>query len=249
MKNFYLGIKFSFSYFSILPISFKESDDLSKKEVLNVMLLTLPFVGLVLGLGTVFLFSILSHLGWYGAVFSAIFYMILYGFLHTEAIIDVFDAIYASHSGKDAYTIIKEPTVGAVGVLYGVSFLLLKVAGIVVLFTHEILAEFLAILIISRLSLLTLLVLHNFKSSFLEQLKEGLELWSLIMLFIVLSILGSFLTPYFVILLFIGIILGFFISIFFTKKLNFINGDVLGVTLESVEILLFLVVALFMVKG
>ena len=249
MKNFYLGIKFSFSYFSILPMSFKEGDNLSKKEILNIMLLTLPFVGLVLGLGTVVLFSMLSYLGWYGAIFSAIFYMILYGFLHTEAIIDVFDAIYASHSGKDAYAIIKEPTVGAVGVLYGVSFLLLKVAGIVVLFTHEILAEFIAIVIISRLSLLTLLVLHDFKSSFLTQLKEALDHWSLMIIFILFMVMGSFLTPYFIILLFIGIILGFFISIFFTKKLKFINGDVLGITLESVEILLFLVVALFMVKG
>ena len=249
MKNLYLGIKFSFSYFSILPMSFKESDDLSKKEILNVMLLFLPVVGLILGIGTVFLFSILNHLDWYGAIISAIFYMLLYGFLHTEAVIDVFDAIYASHSGKDGYAIIKEPTVGAVGVLYGVSFLLLKVAGIVLLFTHNILAEFIAIVIISRLSLLTLLILHEFKSSFLIQLKEALDHWSLIMLFILFMIMGSFLTPYFIILLFIGVILGFFISIFFTKKLKFINGDVLGVTLESVEILLLVVVALFMVKG
>jgi adenosylcobinamide-GDP ribazoletransferase len=249
MKNFYLGLKFSLSYFSVLPINFKESDDLSKKEVLNVMLLFLPFVGLLLGLGTIVLFSFLSHLDWYGALFSAIFYMMLYGFLHTEAIIDVFDALYASHSGKDAYTIIKEPTVGAVGVLYGVSFLLLKVAGMVLLFTHHILAEFLAIVIISRLSLLTLLVLHDFKSSFLEQLKEALDLWSLMILFLFFMIMGSFLTPYFIILLLMGVIFGFFISIFFTKKLKFINGDVLGATLEGVEILLFLVVALFMVKS
>jgi adenosylcobinamide-GDP ribazoletransferase len=230
-------------------MSFKASDNLSKKEILNVMLLFLPVVGLILGIGSVFLFSFLSHLGWYGAIVSAIFYMLLYGFLHTEAVIDVFDAIYASHSGKDGYAIIKEPTVGAVGVLYGVSFLLLKVAGIVLLFTHNILAEFIAIVIISRLSLLTLLILHEFKSSFLTQLKEALDHWSLIMLFILFMITGSFLTPYFIILLFIGVILGFFISIFFTKKLKFINGDVLGATLESVEILLLLVVALFMVKG
>lgn len=249
MKNFYLGLKFSFSYFSILPISFKEHDDLSKKEVLNIMLLFLPFVGLLLGVGTIILFSILSHLGWYGAMISAIFYMMLYGFLHTEAVIDVFDAIYAAHSGKDAYLIIKEPTVGAVGVLYGISFLLLKVAGIVLLFTHNILAEFLAIVIISRLSLLTLVVLHDFNSSFLTQLKVSLDHWSLMMIFILFTILGSFLTPYFIILLLMGVILGFFISIFFTQKLKFTNGDVLGTTLESVEILLLLVVALFMVKG
>lgn len=33
-----LGLKFSFSYFSILPVNFKKDDDLSKKDILNNML-------------------------------------------------------------------------------------------------------------------------------------------------------------------------------------------------------------------
>ncbi|RUM73426.1 MAG: hypothetical protein DSZ11_05850, partial [Sulfurovum sp.] len=98
-KNLYLGIKFSFSYFSILPLKFKSTDNLSSPAILNVMLLSLPLVGLVLGYLTVSLVLLLSKLGWYGAIFSAIFYMISYGFLHTEAVIDVFDAMYASHGG------------------------------------------------------------------------------------------------------------------------------------------------------
>ena len=246
-KNLYLGIKFSFSYFSILPIKFKSTDNLSNPHILNVMLLSLPLVGWVLGLLTIFLFILLSKLGWYGAIFSAIFYMISYGFLHTEAIIDVFDAIYASHGGKDTYEIIKEPTVGAVGVLYGVVFVVLKVAGVVMLLTHNLLLEFVAILVISRLSLLSLIVLHEFKSSFLTQLKESLDSWFLALLFIVISIIGSLFLKSFLIWLIIAIILGFSISIFFVSKLKFANGDVLGATLESVEILMFLVVAIFMV--
>jgi len=246
-KNLYLGIKFSFSYFSILPLKFKSTDNLSTPPILNVMLLSLPLVGFVLGYLTVSLFLLLSKLGWYGAIFSAIFYMISYGFLHTEAVIDVFDAMYASHGGKDAYKIIKEPTVGAVGVLYGVVFVLLKTAGIVMLFTNNLLLEFIAILVISRLSLLTLIVLHDFKSSFLTQLKEALDPWFLALLFILITITGSLFLKSFLIWLIIGTILGFSISLFFVSKLKFANGDVLGVTLESVEILMFLVVAIFMV--
>jgi len=246
-KNLYLGIKFSFSYFSILPIKFKSTDNLSNPHILNVMLLSLPLVGYLLGLATITLFLLLSSLGWYGAIFSAIFYMILYGFLHTEAIIDIFDAIYASHGGKDAYEIIKEPTVGAVGVLYGVAFLLLKVAGIVFLLIHALFAEFIAVLVISRLSLLTLLVLHDFKSSFVTQLKEALDYWFLALIFLLITIIGSFYLNSFLIWLIIGTIMGFSISIFFANKLKFVNGDVLGATLEGVEILLFLVVAIFMI--
>ncbi len=35
--------------------------------------------------------------------------------------IDVVDAIYAKLGGKDSYKVIKEPTVGAMGVLYAFS--------------------------------------------------------------------------------------------------------------------------------
>lgn len=246
-KNLYLGMKFSFSYFSILPVTFKKSDDLSTSSILNIMLLSLPLVGWVLGFLTITLFALLSKLGWYGAIFSAVFYMLSYGFLHTEAIIDVFDAIYASHSGKNAYEIIKEPTVGAVGLLYGTVFVVLKIAGIVMLFSHNLFLEFISVLVISRLSLLTLIVIHDFKSSFVTQLKESLDIWFLALLFTLISIIGSMFLKSFLIWLIIGIILGFSISIFFVSKLRFANGDVLGATLEAVEILLFLVVAIFMV--
>ena len=247
MNTFYLGFKFAFSYFSILPISFNSKDDLSKKEVLASMLLFLPFVGFIIGLGTVVLFSFLTYLEWYGAIISAVVYMMLYGFLHTEAVIDVTDAIYATHSGKDAYVIIKEPTVGAMGVLYAIGFVLLKVSGMVYILTHNFLMEFVAVLIISRLSLLLLFKVHTFNSSFATQLKEAFTKKYFILSYLIFMILGSLLTSNFIFLLLTGLALALLISFYIKSKIGFVNGDVLGATLESVEILLFLAVALFMV--
>ena len=246
MRNLYLGIKFSFAYFSRIPISFKSSDDLSAPALLNIMLLGLPWVGLVLGLITIAVASLLSPLGWYGAMIAGVIYFMLYGFLHTEAIIDVFDALYASHAGKDAHTIIKEPTVGAIGVLYGVAFVLLKLSGMVWLFSHGILAEFVAVVIISRLSLLTLVILHDFNSTFLVQLKEALDYWYVMLIFVIFVFVGSYITLYFIPLMVIGLIVGFLISLYFASQLRFVNGDVLGATLEGVEIVLLVVVALLM---
>lgn len=174
LKNLYLGLKFSFSYFSILPILIKDSDNLSQKEVLASMLLFLPLVGLSLGLMTLIFYSYLEPLLWFGALISAILYMVLYGFLHTEAVCDVADALYASHSGKDAYEIIKEPTVGAMGVLFSTVVIFLKVASIIFLFLNDYLMEFVAILIISQLSLLLLFEVHEFRSSFATELKNSL---------------------------------------------------------------------------
>ena len=83
----------------------------------------LPFVGFVLGLLTVVIYSILDSIPILGAIIASCIYFVLYGFIHTEAVIDVVDAIYAKHSGKDAYKIIKEPTVGAIWGNYTLQFL------------------------------------------------------------------------------------------------------------------------------
>ncbi len=240
LKNIYLGAKFSFSYFSILPISFKESDDLSQKEVLASMLFFLPLVGLVLATLSVILFSFLSSLNWFGALISATSYMMLYGFLHTEAIMDVTDAIYAKHSGKDAYEIIKEPTVGAMGVIYGTSLMLLKIVGIAYLLMQGYFMEFIAIAVISRLSLLLLFRVHRFRSSFVTMLKESLTSPYLIGSFVIFSTIGYLLVSNFMILLLIGLLLSLFISFAIKSKISFVNGDVLGATLEGVEILLLI---------
>ncbi len=244
LKNLYLGLKFSFSYFSILPISFKNSDDLSQKEVLSFMLFFLPLVGIVLGCIIVVLFYFLESLSWFAALISAIFYMVLYGFLHTEAIIDVADAIYASHSGKDAYKIIKEPTVGAMGVLFAIATIFLKTAGIIFLFINNYLMEFIAILLISRLSLLFLFEVHEFRSSFASRLKISFSKPYLYTSFLVFSSIGMLFVTNFILLLFIGLCLALIISYVIKSKLGFVNGDVLGATLEGVEILLFIIVAL-----
>ena len=246
LKSIYLGFKLAFSHFSILPIPFKESDKLSQKEVLNAMLFSLPFVGLVLGVISVVLFSLLSSLGWYGAVISALLYMILYGFIHTEAVIDVADAIYASHSGKDAYKIIKEPTVGAMGVLYGIAITLLKVSGVTFLLINNLLLEFISVLIISRLSILILFRVHTFKSSFATELKASLSNGYLTVSILLFTAIGSLLTLEFIFLAIEGLLLALIISYGIKLKIGFVNGDVLGATLEGVEITLFLLVALLM---
>jgi adenosylcobinamide-GDP ribazoletransferase len=237
-------MKLSISYFSNIPISFKKSDNLSNRRVLGSMLFFLPFIGLILGSITLFSLFLLSKLEDYSGVISAIIYMMMYGFIHTEAVMDIIDALYAKHSGKDTYSVIKEPSVGAMGVLYGIGFLLIKVVLISSLLNHGFLKEFIVVLIISRLSLLVLIESLDFKSQFVNMLKKSLN-WRYFLSSSLLSLLiGSILIPYFVIIMFLGFILSFGISIYIGRGLGFINGDVLGATLEGVEILLFLTLVL-----
>ncbi len=113
MKNIndmILGLKFAFSYFTILPMKFKNEDDLSTKSVLSYMLLFLPISSFVLSLIVLSIYFIFYDLGWLAAIIASISYLLLYGFIHTDGLIDVIDAIYAKHSGKDPYKVIKEST-------------------------------------------------------------------------------------------------------------------------------------------
>ncbi len=240
MHPWFLGLKFAFSYFSILPVGFKKEDDLSQKSVLASMLFFLPLVGLVLG-GVAIMIG--SFAGWIWALVAAVLYMVLYGFIHTEAICDVADAIYAKHAGKDAYAVIKEPTIGAMGLFYGMAFFLLKVGAIVALFLEGKFVEFLSIVLISRLSLLVLIKVLSFKSSFINSLKESFDSPTLFASLFVFSLVGlGLLGSEFLFYLIFGTILSYIIARLLGAKLGFINGDVLGVTLESVEIVLAIMI-------
>lgn len=240
VKDLYTGLKFAFSYFSILPVRLKTADNTSSAGALGAMLFFFPLVGMVLGLLVIGLFYLLSPLGWYAAVFSSVTYMILYGFLHTEAVMDVADAIYASHSGKDAYETIKKPDVGAMGVLWGIAVVFLKTSGITFLLLHHLFSLFLSVLIISRLALLMLFYTQTFRSTFLTQLKKAFSPIYFTTAFFLFTA-GSLpaIGMHFILLLSFGLMIAWFITKTLQKKLGFINGDVLGTTLEGVEILLF----------
>ncbi len=245
MREHYLGLKLMFSYFSILPIRFAKTDDLSSPAVLASMLFFLPLAGLVFGSISLGLFALLESLGWFAAIIAACAYMMLYGFLHTEAIIDVADALYAAHSGKDAYKVIKEPTVGAMGVLWAGCMVLLKVAGIVYLLLHGAYALFISVLLISRLGLLLLFATQRFRSSFIGAIQKGFKKSHFVGSLLLFTLIGLLLSgSYFILLLTLGMLLSYLIFRQIQRKLGFGNGDVLGTTLEGVEILLFIGAAL-----
>ncbi len=241
MNNFYLGIKFALSYFTLLPVRFRESDDLSSPAVLRTMLFALPAIGLLLAGMSIALFLALEPLGWAGALIAAGAYMILYGFLHTEAVIDVADAIHAAHGGKDPYEVIKEPTVGAMGVLYGTMSVLIKTALLASLLMHQHFAAFAAVAMISRLGLLAILSFFAFRSTFVSQLRTSFGKTVLLGAIAVYSLVGFWLLSWpFAVALGSGVALALLIELLLRRALGFLNGDTLGASLEGVEILLIL---------
>ena len=225
-SDVYLGLKFAFSYFSIFPVRFKKSDELGREEVLLWMLFFLPLVG-----GVIASISFLPYYFFQNILFllvSAVLFEILTGFIHLEAVVDVVDAVFAKMGGKDAYKVIKEPTVGAIGVLWGVAFFVLKVAGYSYLLYHQRYFEIVMIAVFSRVLLLFLIWFFEFKSSFVTKLKESLSKFALVFW----GLLSLKYLPF--------LAVGFISAWWMGKKLGFKNGDVLGASLEVVEVSMFL---------
>ena len=157
MKQILNAFFFALSYFSIIPVFVKNME--INNETYKYTLVLLPLVGAILAslviglnLGLNEFFNPL-----YSAFVCGIVYLALYGFIHTEAIIDVVDAWFASYSGKDAYKIMKESTIGAIGALYAVAFVLLKVGIITYVLYEKQYVLFFIVCIFSRLNLIYLL--------------------------------------------------------------------------------------------
>lgn len=247
VKDVITGIKFLFSFFTILPVKITSQEDVTTEISMKSFLFALPFAGIVLALIVVAVYYVLYSLGLgvYSAFVSAVIYMALYGFLHTEAVIDVVDALYANHSGKSAYEIIKEPTVGAMGILYGISFVLLKVGALSYLLYNNLLLEIICVVLLGRFVILPILELFSFheRSSILMLMKQNMTLPFLMLITFVYTIIGIFLSGYiFIILLIASVFISLYMTRIMQQRLNFINGDVVGFILEITELILLNIV-------
>lgn len=243
IRKIFLALKFTFSYFSNIPVKIAEHENINNSTTLGYTVYLLPLVGMVLSFVTVSLYSLFEPSLYFAVIFSLL-YMFLYGFIHTEAIADVVDALYAKHGGGDPYKVIKEPTVGAMGLLYTTAFLIAKTATLAYLLINKAYFEFIVISILSRSSIMILIYNFQFRSTFVTLLKESLEKYHILFFSIIYILLSYFLAGTDIILLLsITTILSFYTVRKLYKKLGFLNGDVLGFNLEIIELVLMVSIA------
>jgi adenosylcobinamide-GDP ribazoletransferase len=235
-REIYLGLKLSFSYFSTIPVKFGRDERVDSDGVLNSMLFFLPFVGGVISLLTLKLYDEVERFGWYGAFLASLAYPLFYGFLHLEAVMDVVDALFARHSGKEPYGVIKEPTVGAMGVLYTTALMLFKIVSILYLLLDNRGLFLVVVAVSSRLSLLLLFLTFKFRSKFLSRLKGAFSKSSFFLaliiyvslIYLLVGVGGAIVT---LLTLLLSILLGRILY----RKLGFANGDFMGTILELIE--------------
>ena len=239
MKQVLNAFYFALSYFSTIPVWVKNME--INNETYKYTLALLPLVGailasIVIGINLVLL-EVFNPL--YASFISATIYLFLYGFLHFEAVCDVVDAYFAAHGGKDAYTIMKEPTIGAVGALYTFSLALLKIGAITYLLYEQEYILFLVVLTFSRINFIYLLGFFKFnKDSFLSLAFQDAGVGK-VKLYAFIYVIIAFLISSHVLILFVSsLVLFYFILRRLDKKFGFVNGDCLGYTLEHTELVL-----------
>lgn len=240
--NIINGFLQSFSFFSVLPL--RPKNFTPNKEFYNVMLFTMPFVGLVLGLLTLLAFNILQgffELS-YAAFISAAIYLALYGFLHLEAVSDVIDAWYASLSGKDVSKVMKEPQVGAIGAIGTTVIVALKLAAITYLLINDNTSMFLAAIILSRFAAIVGLGVFDFKKGGEFTLKLNQSAGFGLIFFAAIFYLSLLAFPldvnYVCTMTLFAVLFTLFVLYKLDAKFGFVNGDCIGFTIVITEILL-----------
>jgi adenosylcobinamide-GDP ribazoletransferase len=247
MRAFFEGFILSISFFTKLPTPYMVKNITDKTY--KYLTLTIPLNGLILATLTIGFYSFLVNFSSHPiyevtALLASVFYLFLYGFLHLEAVADVIDAYYGSHSGKDVREILKDSHVGALGAIGTFCFILVKVAGLSYLLISEQYLGIFAVLFLSRALIVASIYRFEFhhESKFIEALKKPLDkasmvVFSLFVLFVMFG-LGY---PLFILA---GLLFTYMLQKWLLKYIGFLNGDGLGFIIEMNE-LLFIYLLIF----
>jgi adenosylcobinamide-GDP ribazoletransferase len=217
-KDFFDGIKYGISYFTIFPIRLKDFQ--ATKDFYKGVAYSLMISGVLLFCVVVGLYLILPLPKLYLSIVVSVVYLFLYGFLHLEAVADTIDGYFAKLSNKDIYTIMKEPHIGSIGAIGVFCFVILKILALGYLLYYEQYFFIFVSFVLSR-AILFFAVDFTFhqKSFFINAILDAISYNKL---------------KY---ILFFGYIFVKPILKNLQKKLGFLNGDTLGFTIELSEII------------
>ncbi len=246
MRAFFEGLALNFGYFTRLPMPWHIEK--VHEAHYRYLALTLPLTGLLLAGVTLLLFMLLAPCAesWFVALLVAVGYHFMYGFLHLEGVGDIADAAYGGHGGKGRHEIVKDPHIGAIGVMWVVALMLLKVAAMVLLLLHNAFVMLLLVPMFSRFCALLLLryaPLHA-QSHFARKMQHALQKWDAAWVVAALALLALWAGTFWMVP--VTLAATYTLYRYLKRQIGFVNGDGMGFTIEMTETVL-LCAAVFVV--
>nr|WP_321267379.1 adenosylcobinamide-GDP ribazoletransferase [uncultured Sulfurimonas sp.] len=230
MKNFFKGFALAMSMMTSIPF-FKVHD--FNKGINGYAVLFYPLIGFILGLILWATHSLLDghlpdlHLG----IIIFALWVILTGALHLDGFSDTIDGLFVSK--ERAIEVMKDPNTGGMGMVFTVTFLILKASSLAVFDAFYLLP---LVLMLSRFNAVLAIYFFPYisKNGMGTLAKEELTRSQLIMAFVYVGLLSISSFGLFVLTLFVL----FVIKSFFIKRYGGFTGDIYGFSIEVTELIL-----------
>ncbi|MDA3907879.1 MAG: adenosylcobinamide-GDP ribazoletransferase [Sulfurimonas sp.] len=230
MKNFFKGFALAVSMMTSIPF-FKVHN--FNKGINGYAVLFYPLVGFLLGLILWGTHTLLDehlpdlHLG----IIIFTLWVILTGALHLDGFSDTIDGLFVSK--ERAIEVMKDPNTGGMGMIFTVTFLILKASSLAVFDAFYLLP---VVLLLSRFNAVLAIYFFPYisQNGMGTLAKEELKTSQLTMAFVYVSILSISTLGLFALSLFVL----FVVKNFFIKRYGGFSGDIYGFTIEVTELIL-----------
>lgn len=237
MNNFLLAVRF------LTSIPLKTEETIESAQLARAIIY-FPLVGLLLGFilaGLNSLFTFLAFNPLLNSVIVVITLIVLTGALHLDGLADTFDSLFSGRSKEDILKIMRDPHIGAIGVLSLVSVVFIKVA---ILSSLDLNAKNIALIfmcVLSRWSLILPIYLFSYArkegkaKGFFGNLSLSTLILSALVVLLFVCLIWNWKGLFVFTLVFIST---YFFSNYTNRTIGGVTGDTLGAQLELNEALI-----------
>jgi adenosylcobinamide-GDP ribazoletransferase len=250
LKNSLIGLLLSFQFFTSFPI--QKQLPMNRKSV-TAMYMTMPILGLLMGCTIASLIFINEQFLQFSSLLVAVCIVVanivMTGGLHLDGWLDMGDAYFSYQDQTRRLEILEDSRIGAFGAISLVVLLLLKIAFIYEVLNQFDTTEYLFFICIPFLSRLAIILYFlstqpvkekGLAAYFKTQVIHKTVCLSIIIYFLVLTLVAYYFSTSQLLLLFIAMILFVYLYRRWTIK-NFggMTGDLIGALYEGTELFLW----------
>ena len=239
MRKFFQGFALAVNMLSIFPF-FKVHDFF--KGINGFAVMFYPLVGLILGSVLALLQYLLSGIfpDLHVSIMILVLWVLFSGALHLDGFSDTVDGLFVPK--KRSFEVMKDPNVGAMGMVFSVVFLLLKASALLHV-THW--TQLALILMLARYNAVLAIYFYPYLSKNGMGFLAKKEFTFKHLIFSTFSVIGVVLfTLNGWILLFVSIFAFLMMKIFFIRRYGGFSGDIYGFVIEMTELILLHVIIL-----